>query len=115
MSIIRAIKKETLSLKTALVNHRRHLHMHPELSFKEVKTSAYVKEQLNAHGIKYTDGYCKHGIVAEIKGANKGKSVYLRGDMDALPITEENRVPYVSKNLGIMHACGHDVHMYIRH
>ena len=110
MSIIRAIKKETLSLKTALVNHRRHLHMHPELSFKEVKTSAYVKEQLNAHGIKYTDGYCKHGIVAEIKGANKGKSVYLRGDMDALPITEENRVSYVSKNLGIMHACGHDVH-----
>ena len=110
MSIIKAIKKETLSLKAELVNHRRHLHMHPELSFKEVKTSAYIKEELRANGIKYTDGYCKHGIVAEIKGAKKGKSVYLRGDMDALPITEENKVPYVSQNPGIMHACGHDVH-----
>ncbi len=110
MSLIKAIKKETATLKSKLVRHRRHLHMHPELSFKEVNTSAYVKEQLTANDIKYSDGYCKHGIVAEITGSKKGKSVYLRGDMDALPIKEENNVPYASKNPGVMHACGHDVH-----
>lgn len=84
--------------------------MHPELSFQEKETGKFVQAALSEHKIRYTAGYCKHGIVAEIKGAKKGKLVYLRGDMDALPISEENTVPYVSKNPGVMHACGHDVH-----
>jgi len=110
MSVIKEIKKESKSIYEDLVKYRRYLHMHPELSYQEKETSAFVKNLLDQNSIKYTDGYCKHGIVAEIKGAKKGNIVYLRGDMDALPIVEANKVSYVSKNIGVMHACGHDVH-----
>ena len=110
MSLIKSIKKEVNSLFAELVEIRRHLHMHPELSFEEEQTSAFVKAQLKVHKIKFTSGYCTHGIVAEIKGAQPGGLIYLRGDMDALPILEKNKVPYKSKHKGIMHACGHDVH-----
>jgi len=110
MSITNAIKKEVSKLRKELLEYRRHIHSHPELSFQEKETSAYVKSILDDHGIKYTSGYCKHGIVAEVKGSKSGKLVYLRGDMDALPIMEENKISYVSKNPGVMHACGHDVH-----
>ena len=89
---------------------RRHLHQYPELSYQEKNTSAYVRTQLEENGIQYTSGYCKYGIVAEIKGQGSGKITYLRGDMDALPISEENDVVYKSKVNGVMHACGHDVH-----
>lgn len=109
-TLAKHIKKETAKMQNELVAIRRHLHMHPELSFKEKNTSAFVKEQLDANGIKYTSGYCKYGIVAEIKGRLKGGLTYLRGDMDALPILEENKHEYCSQNPGIMHACGHDVH-----
>jgi len=110
MKLIRQIKSKAKALQTELVATRRHLHSHPELSFREKETSAFIQAQLKMHGIKFTAGYCKYGMVAEIKGAKKGKLVYLRGDMDALPITEQNKVPYVSKYPGVMHACGHDVH-----
>jgi len=104
------IKKEVNSLFKQLVQVRRHIHANPELSFKEKNTSAFVKNILDDHDIKYTSGYCVHGIVAEIKGEQKGKTIYLRGDMDALPIKETNNVPYKSSVEGVMHACGHDVH-----
>jgi len=110
MTLIKSIKKETNSLFNELVDIRRHLHMHPELSFEEVNTSAFVKEHLKTHKIKFKSGYCTHGIVAEIKGSKPGGLTYLRGDMDALPILEKNKVSYKSKNKGVMHACGHDVH-----
>lgn len=110
MSIIKKIKLEVDKQFEEFLNIRRHLHMYPELSYEEKNTSAYVLEHLDKQGIKYTKGYCKYGIVAEIKGKKKGGLVYLRGDMDALPITEKNKVSYKSKNSGIMHACGHDVH-----
>ncbi len=110
MTLISAIKKETEKQFETLVDMRRHLHMYPELSFQEKETSNYVTNILDEHGIKYTAGYCKYGIVAEVKGRNKGKLIYLRGDMDALPIQEKNKVTYKSKREGIMHACGHDVH-----
>lgn len=93
------------------VAHRRHLHMHPELSFEEVRTGRYVAEQLDALGIEYQHGIAGNGLVAHIKGKKTGKNVVaLRADMDALPILEANETPYKSQNPGVMHACGHDVH-----
>lgn len=90
---------------------RRHLHAHPELSFEEFATSDYIVSRLKALGIPCTQGIVKTGIVALIEGKNPTKKIVaLRGDMDALPITEANNVEYKSQNNGVMHACGHDVH-----
>lgn len=110
MTLVKKIKQEVDRKFESFQSIRRHLHMYPELSYVEKETSAFVIEHLEQHKIKYKKGYCKHGIVAEIKGKQKGGLIYLRGDMDALPITEKNKVPYRSKHKGIMHACGHDVH-----
>jgi len=93
---------------------RRHLHQHPELSFKEFETSKFIQQQLTQAGISYTSGYVETGIVALIKGKNpEKKTILLRADMDALPIEEKNDVVYKSANPGVMHACGHDVHSSI--
>jgi amidohydrolase len=89
---------------------RHHLHAHPELSYQEYQTSAFVQEQLRETGISF-EVMAGTGVVGMIKGKNAGSRVVaLRADMDALPIKEENDVPYKSKNEGVMHACGHDVH-----
>lgn len=94
-----------------VVEMRRHIHAHPELSYQEFGTAKYVAEELRKMGIAPTEGVAETGVVALIKGRNPDKRVIaLRGDMDALPIQEENDVPYKSKNDGVMHACGHDVH-----
>lgn len=93
-----------------VVANRRHLHANPELSFHEYETSAYVAQKLDELGIEYKK-MANTGLVALIKGAKQSDSVVaLRADMDALPIVEANDVVYKSKNLGVMHACGHDVH-----
>jgi amidohydrolase len=90
---------------------RRHLHSHPELSFQEFETSAFIQQQLTAFGVPFQAGIAGTGIVALIEGKNPtSKVIALRADMDALPITEANDVPYKSINAGVMHACGHDVH-----
>lgn len=90
---------------------RRHLHQHPELSFQEFETSAYVKKKLTEWQIPFRDGYVKTGIVGKIECKNPNKKIIaLRADMDALPISETNTVGYKSVNDGVMHACGHDVH-----
>jgi amidohydrolase len=92
------------------VANRRHLHSHPELSFHEVETSAYVAKKLEDLGLEY-HRMAENGLVALIKGDKPSdKVVALRADMDALPITETNNVPYKSQNTGVMHACGHDAH-----
>lgn len=105
------IKKRTTELYSYLVEVRRHLHMHPELSFKEVETSKFISSELEKHGIEHVSGMVGTGVVALIRGKNPDKKcVLLRGDMDALPIVEKNDVPYKSRNEGVMHACGHDVH-----
>ncbi|MBA3665900.1 MAG: amidohydrolase, partial [Bacteroidetes bacterium] len=94
-----------------VVDIRQHLHKHPELSFQEFKTSEFIQQQLAEAGISYTTGYVKTGIIALIEGVNPSKkTLLLRADMDALPITEKNNVAYKSLNEGVMHACGHDVH-----
>lgn len=89
---------------------RRHLHAHPELSFQEKETSAYTAKFLRDNGIACTEGIGGYGITALIGDPSAGPIAALRADMDALPITEENDVDYKSKNEGVMHACGHDVH-----
>lgn len=92
------------------ISIRHQLHANPELSYKEFETSAFVQKKLGEWGIPF-EVKATTGVVGLIKGKNPGKKVVaLRGDMDALPITEENNVEYKSKNVGIMHACGHDVH-----
>ena len=94
-----------------VVGARRHIHQNPELSFEEKETSKYIQSFLKQQGIHFTSGWAGTGVVGIIRGENgNGKSIALRADIDALPITEENEVPYVSKNPGVMHACGHDVH-----
>ncbi|SHI94908.1 amidohydrolase [Arenibacter nanhaiticus] len=90
---------------------RRYLHSRPELSFKEYKTGAFVKTQLLAIGIDAIETVAGTGLLASIEGKKNGKTILLRADMDALPIHEKNKVSYASQNEGVMHACGHDVHM----
>lgn len=109
-SLLEKIKALSNSIAEETVANRHHLHMHPELSFQETATQAYVEKQLNAWGIP-NSRLANTGVVGIIKGKNPGKKVVaLRADMDALPITETNDVPYKSTNPGVMHACGHDVH-----
>ena len=91
---------------------RQNLHKIPEIGLQEYKTSEYVQKKLKSWGIEYKSGFAKTGIVAWIKG-NKGKSnksIGLRADMDALPMTENNSFKHKSTNNGMMHACGHDGH-----
>lgn len=91
---------------------RRHFHAHPELSGKEIQTADYISKLLKSWNIEHQAGIAGHGIVALIHGGRPGgKVIALRADMDALPIREANKVPYASKNPGVMHACGHDLHM----
>jgi len=90
---------------------RHHLHAHPELSFKEFETAKFIGKELRNLGLSPQEGVADTGLVVTIEGNNPTKKVVaLRADIDALPITEANDVPYKSKNEGVMHACGHDVH-----
>jgi amidohydrolase len=104
------IQELSKSIFNDVVANRRHLHSHPELSFHEVETSAFIAKQLDALGLEH-QRMADNGLVALIKGEKPSTNVVaLRADMDALPITEANNVPYKSQNTGVMHACGHDVH-----
>ncbi len=110
MNLLPTIKKRAKEIHPDLVRIRRHLHAHPELSFKEYETSKFVKAELDKLNVLYTS-MADTGIVALIEGKNPDKkTIALRADMDALPIHEANDVEYKSKNEGVMHACGHDVH-----
>jgi hippurate hydrolase len=88
---------------------RRHLHAHPELSYQEYNTSIFVQDKLRELGIPFTV-MAETGVVGIIQGRSSDRVIALRADMDALPIKEENNVPYASTVSGVMHACGHDVH-----
>ncbi|MEO5649597.1 MAG: M20 family metallopeptidase [Ginsengibacter sp.] len=105
-------KIKQLSEKYAdeFIKIRHHLHAHPELSYHEFETSKYVQGKLMDYGIGF-EVMATTGVIGIIKGKNPGKRIIaLRADMDALPITEQNDLEYRSKNEGVMHACGHDVH-----
>ncbi len=96
-----------------LVEVRRDLHAHPEVAFEEVRTAGIVAERLRALGLEPRTGVGKTGVLATVRGGRAGKTVLLRADMDALPIQEQNDVPYRSRVDGKMHACGHDCHTSI--
>lgn len=98
------------TLARHLETFRQTLHQYPELSNEEFETTARLRQALEEHSIRILDLPLKTGIVAEIGGVNEGPMVALRADIDALPIVEEAEVPWVSKNSGVMHACGHDFH-----
>lgn len=94
-----------------VVELRRQIHANPELSWKETETSKLVAEELMRCGIEVQTKVAENGVVGILKGKNpESKCIALRADMDALPIQEENKIDYCSKNAGVMHACGHDVH-----
>ena len=94
-----------------IVDIRRHIHAHPELSFHEYKTSQFIQRKLTEFGIPFQNNIAENGVVGFIRGKNPNKKVIaLRADFDALPIEEANDVPYKSQNKGVMHACGHDAH-----
>lgn len=107
------IRPEIAQLQTQLVHWRRRIHQYPELGFQEVLTADFVAEKLSDWGIDYQAQVAKTGIVATIYSHHPGKVLAIRADMDALPIQEENDVPYCSQHKGIMHGCGHDGHTAI--
>ncbi|MND43073.1 putative hydrolase YxeP [compost metagenome] len=95
---------------TDVIAIRRHLHENPEIGLSEFKTSDFIAGKLEEYGYEVTRGLAKTGIVATLKNGDSTRSVGIRADIDALPITEETGLEYASKNKGVMHACGHDGH-----
>ncbi|MBD9480542.1 M20 family metallopeptidase [Pseudoxanthomonas sp. PXM02] len=106
------------ALQQQVVDWRRHFHQHPELSNREEQTAKRVADELRKLGLQPRTGIAHHGVTAVIKGGRPGPRIALRADMDALPVTERNSLPFASKatatyrgeTVGVMHACGHDAH-----
>lgn len=108
--MLEKIKSLASQLAPEFISIRHHLHAHPELSYQEFETARFVQQKLQQFSIPF-ETKATTGVIGLIEGKNPGKRIIaLRGDMDALPIQEENEVPYKSTREGIMHACGHDVH-----
>ncbi|HEY0458152.1 MAG TPA: amidohydrolase [Pyrinomonadaceae bacterium] len=113
------INAAAVKIMPRVVEWRRHLHQYPELSNREVKTAKYIEDNLRALGLEVRTGIAKTGVVGILKGAQAGPVIGLRADMDALPVTERNSLPFASKEkseyngqtVGVMHACGHDSHV----
>ena len=107
------ILEKSLLLRDEVVTLRRHFHMHPEMSFRETETAAFIENYLRNLGINIKAGIAGTGIIGWIEGNQgiAGKTVAVRAEMDALPIAETNEVPYKSMNPGVMHACAHDANM----
>lgn len=113
------IDAASAKIMSKVVEWRRHIHQYPELGNSEVKTAAYVAEHLRKLGIEVKTGVAKTGVVGTLKGGLPGPTIGLRADMDGLPVTERNSLPFASKekavfngqNVGVMHACGHDTHV----
>lgn len=104
------LSSEVLEVEPYVISMRRKFHEYPELSFSEHKTAQIIEEELKAMGLN-PRRIAQTGVIADIEGEKDGKTVAIRADMDALPVFEENELPYSSKNKGVMHACGHDAHM----
>ncbi len=111
MKLKEKIQKLAAENLAEIIEIRRYIHQHPELSFQEYETSKYIKSVLKSWDIPFQENIADTGIVVLLKGNNSEKScVALRADFDALSIQEENELEYCSKNDGVMHACGHDAH-----
>lgn len=115
------VDKQARDIEQKMIDWRRDLHQNPELSNREFKTSAKVAEHLKSLGIEVQTGIAHTGVVGILKGGKPGPVIALRADMDALPVTERNNLPFASKEkatfngqeTGVMHACGHDAHVAI--
>lgn len=115
------VDKMAKELEPKLIEWRRHFHQYPELSNREIKTAAKIAEHLKSLGIEVQTGIAHTGVVGILKGSKPGPVIALRADMDALPVTERNSLPFASKErttfngveTGVMHACGHDTHVSI--
>ena len=113
------IEQQAKELEPKIIEWRRYFHEHPELSNREVKTGAKIAEHLKGLGLEVQYPVAKTGVVALLKGGKPGPVVALRADIDALPVTERNSLPFASKErvnfggqeTGVMHACGHDTHI----
>ena len=113
------IEAATAKVMSKVVDWRRHIHQYPELGNSEIKTAKFVEEHLRKLGLEVKTGIAKTGVVGILKGAQPGPVIGLRADMDGLPVTERNSLPFASKekaifngqNVGVMHACGHDTHV----
>ncbi|HXG62540.1 MAG TPA: amidohydrolase [Planctomycetota bacterium] len=106
------LSPEVVRTRAEVVSLRRAVHRHPELGFREERTAALIRSRLRAFGVEHR-AVCGTGTVALVRGARPGPTILIRADMDALPVQEENRVPYASRVPGLMHACGHDGHVAI--
>ncbi len=104
------IHPEVDKIKSNIIENRRDFHKHPELSFKEFRTSKIVANKLRSYGLEVKTGIGKTGVTADLVGNESGSSIALRADMDALPIQETSNLEFKSINDGVMHACGHDGH-----
>lgn len=102
---------EHVEITPELIEIRHYLHAHPERSFKEFKTSAYIEQLLRAHDIEILNNPLESGVVGLIRGEQPGPRIALRADIDGLPIQEDTGLPFSSVNDGVMHGCGHDLHM----
>lgn len=115
------VDQQAKEIETRVIEWRRHFHQYPELSNNEFKTAAFVAEHLKKLGIEVQTGVAKTGVVGLLKTGKPGPVIALRADMDALPVTERNSLPFASKEktvfngqeTGVMHACGHDTHVAI--
>ena len=112
-SYSQTIDTQINDIEEKLISWRHNFHKYPEVSNREFKTSEVIAKHLESLGISVTRNVGVNGVVGILEGKNKGKVVALRADMDALPITENNNLPFQSVNDGVMHACGHDSHMSI--
>lgn len=111
--MIDLVKNNSKEILDELIQIRRHLHMNPELAHKEIQTAIMIEKYLNNLGSFTIKRVGATGIIATIKGEKPGPCVALRADMDAIPVTEATGHTFMSRNRGVMHACGHDVHMSI--
>jgi amidohydrolase len=107
---VATLSQDVLSLRAEMIALRREIHAHPELAFRETRTASRVVECLEGCGLSVRTGVGRTGVVA-VAGSGPGKTILLRVDMDALPLQEQNEVPYASRVPGVMHACGHDGHV----
>jgi amidohydrolase len=115
------LDKSIAAIEPQLIEWRRHIHQHPELSNREYKTAEYIASYLKTLGIEVQTGIGKTGVVGILKGAKPGPVVALRADIDALPVYERNNLAFASRDSGeyngvkvpVMHACGHDTHVSI--
>lgn len=116
------VERETAKVVPAMTEIRHQIHQNPELSNREEKTAALIADYLRKLGLEVQTGVAKHGVVALLKGGRPGPVVAVRADIDALPVTEQANLPFASKvratylgqEVGVMHACGHDVHTAVQ-